>query len=662
MPNCDVLKKQYISVKKDINVRMNIWRKIPKEKPEKLSYGKELSSLLNSGIKVEEKYNLCLQEVEKMQKLIATHFDLGNDYFSDSEWWKAIEQYKEIIELDPESYKAHYNIGSAFVNQWLLENALIFYEKSVSLAVSRAQVRESQKALRNVENTIEKEKKEHANVTDDPYSYMQHYLPIIRVPEAWKKVSFVEHVPVVAIIDDGVNINHPDLTENIWVDATAPYGSSKTRNFVGDGAPDNLPSSEHGTMIAGIIGASSNNRIGISGIAKKALIMPLRVFDVEGNARENNIVRAINYAIDKWATIINLSLGQSQFQYSTKYDEVLKKAYQKWIIVVIAAGNGDVLSFNSHGVNTTVNPLSPVCNNEGRQYSFGVGSINQKWARADWSNYGACVDFFMPGENIFSTSISLFNTEYSIDYWSKTGTSFSAPMLSGIIALGYNKYGKVHPDLVYQALHKSLQAYSSGTEVVRADLYLDTLGKILEDTQKPVIPNEPTVVTHDSLSSDVDFLIQKWMIQTEKSGDYHLQLFALRQEVIALAVKMHNIYLPKNYPCQGIFLDVSAFRPNTWTCRSVELALDAGIITNNGRFFRPEDTISVSETLSILMKAGNVKIDKYSGGGYEPWQNNVIGTALDHGIIEKKNFSWPNEKITRAEMFSMARRILEKWG
>lgn len=85
------------------------------------------------------------------------------------------------------------------------------------------------------------------------------------------------------------------------------------------------------------------------------------------------------FAIKNKANIINLSLGQSQFSYSEQYDEIMRLAYENGIIVVIASGNGDVLSFKNTGINTSVNPLSPVCNNNGnRKYSIGVGSLNQE--------------------------------------------------------------------------------------------------------------------------------------------------------------------------------------------------------------------------------------------------------------------------------------------
>ena len=81
----------------------------------------------------------------------------------------------------------------------------------------------------------------------------------LSVPEAWKKVNKSKEV-IVAVIDDGININHPDLTDHIWASSDATYGSSKIKNFVGDDVPDNFPTGEHGTMISGIIAATINNQ------------------------------------------------------------------------------------------------------------------------------------------------------------------------------------------------------------------------------------------------------------------------------------------------------------------------------------------------------------------------------------------------------------------
>jgi len=125
--------------------------------------------------------------------------------------------------------------------------------------------------------------------------------------------------------------------------------------------------------------------------------MPLRVFDADGGATSDSIIKAMNYAIDNGVNIINLSLGKSQFMYDTSFDEVIKRAYNKGVVVVIAAGNGDVLAKNSSGINTTNNPLSPICNaKDNRRMIVGIGAFTQDGYRANWSNYGDCVFFFAP--------------------------------------------------------------------------------------------------------------------------------------------------------------------------------------------------------------------------------------------------------------------------
>lgn len=168
---------------------------------------------------------------------------------------------------------------------------------------------------------------------------------------------------IVAIIDDGININHPDLLDSIWVHPKAKYWDSKIIDFVWDWLPENLPVWEHGTMIAWIIWAKQNNNEWIAWISKNVVFMPLRVFDSKWNAKEENIIKAIEYAINNWANIINLSLWSTQFNYSNKYDEVIKKAFDNWVIVVIAAWNWDILSWQNTWINLTNNPISPVCNN-----------------------------------------------------------------------------------------------------------------------------------------------------------------------------------------------------------------------------------------------------------------------------------------------------------
>ncbi len=200
----------------------------------------------------------------------------------------------------------------------------------------------------------------------------------MNIPAAWRKVTNAHEV-VVAIIDDGVFFNHPDLAGKIWVNPNAPYGASKIIDCVGDGI-SKLSTGEHGTMIAGIIGAIRDNNEGVAGIAKNVKFMPLRVFGIDENATDEKIIEAMNFAIDNGANIINISLGGSQFAtYSNKFDSVIKRAHDNGIIVVIAAGNGDVLAKSQVGLNLNLNPISPVCNNQGStEYSLGVSATDKE--------------------------------------------------------------------------------------------------------------------------------------------------------------------------------------------------------------------------------------------------------------------------------------------
>ena len=190
----------------------------------------------------------------------------------------------------------------------------------------------------------------------------------------------------------------------------------------------------------------------------------------------------LNYAIENGANIINLSLWWSQFKYSKWMDEAIKKAYDRWIFVVIAWWNGDVLANHQNGVNLDINPISPVCNNKGSNYSFGVYATDREWYRTLWTNYGKCTPFFAPWEEIVSTSVAWYNKELWINYNQLNGTSFSAPIISWILALWYNKYWKIPYSVAYEALSKSTTNNAKWNSLLDANRYLNNLQSFF-DTQ-----------------------------------------------------------------------------------------------------------------------------------------------------------------------------------
>jgi subtilisin family serine protease len=667
---------QYDDVKNEVRSALETWELIPSDSSQKAAFSESLSLLLSKGVKLENDYNQCVSSLAETNKFINTYFEAWNDYFSKKEWDHAIEFYKKIVDLDSESYHAYFNIGSAYLNKKDYYSALEYYQHAYHYAHGKYQINESQGAINKLQEKTKKQKLIESAPTNDTFSHLQYYLKMLNVPEAWKKMTRSKEV-IVAVIDDGININHPDLTDNIWFDPAVNYGSNKIKNFAGDSVPDNFPTGEHGTMISGIIGATINNKIWIAGIAQNVRIMPLRVFDFKWVAREDNIIKAMYYAVDNKANIINLSLGQSQFVYSKKYDEVMRYAYEKGVIVVVAGGNGDILSYKNTWVNTTINPISPVCNNWGnKHYSIGVESLDQNWARARWSNYGSCIWFSAPGENIFSTSVSVFNKESGVDYKTESGTSFSAPMITGIIALWYNQYGYVSPDTVYASLQESLRLNDSGNYVIDAALYLDVLSKkqkiiqleqnILLLTGKNADASQNMwfagITEKDLLKlSDGDYLATFGFITKKSSRHaYKLDEFILRQEVVALATRIGSIHISDDYECRNVFSDISSNKPNSWACRTIENAYYNNIISKSESRFWPEETLTFVEAVHILMRAWDIKIQKYSGWGeLDPWKINVIWTAFNLGIVPRDFDFSPQIKATRGMVFGAARKISE---
>jgi hypothetical protein len=227
----------------------------------------------------------------------------------------------------------------------------------------------------------------------------QWALPVVGLPEAWAALPSGRTV-IVAVIDSGVCLNHPDLQGRI----VAGY------DFVDN---DNDPSDVfgHGCGVAGVIAANSNNGIGIAGVAPNAQIMPLRVLDAQGLGNYSNIASAIIYAADNGANIINLSLAGSNN--SSILEQAVAYAIARGVVVIAAAGN-----FNSP--NTFYPAAYPSV--------IAVGSVDVNLQRSSFSNYGTFVDIYAPGRDILTTSL---NGDYAFN----SGTSFAAPIVAGITAM-----------------------------------------------------------------------------------------------------------------------------------------------------------------------------------------------------------------------------------
>jgi Subtilisin-like serine proteases len=278
-------------------------------------------------------------------------------------------------------------------------------------------------------------------ISNDEYSSLQLYFKQINLPQAWGIASNRRSITV-AVIDDGVYSNHPDLKNVMWQNTDEIIGNSKdddNNGYIDDrygwdfvnNTSDVTPLGSHGTQVAGIIGAEKDNEEGIAGVNQDVKIMPLIVCASQGCM---DYSKAIRYAVDNGAEVINLSLGTVAVSgYTTSVNDAINYAYNHNVLIVTAAGNGDTIG--GQGFDLGQIPQSPVCNNDQRgDKVIGVGAVDSQNYRPQWSNYGSCIDIWAPGVDIISTAAPAYSTLGGF-YTSASGTSFSAPIVTGIVSL-----------------------------------------------------------------------------------------------------------------------------------------------------------------------------------------------------------------------------------
>ncbi len=239
---------------------------------------------------------------------------------------------------------------------------------------------------------------------DDADFSLQWALQQINAPEAWNIHTGTGNV-IIAVIDSGVDLDHPDLQANIvsgW-------------DFVND---DSQPDDDfgHGTHVAGIAAAVGNNGQGIAGVSWGAKIMPLKILDRWGSGNTHDLSQAIYYAADHGAKIINLSLGARYSSWPCDWLEVedaLNYTVNRGVLVVAAAGNDGQYGINCPGAYDQV---------------MAVGSTTSSDTRSYFSNFGPRLDIVAPGSYIYSTYPGG-------SYYSLSGTSMATPHVAGLAAL-----------------------------------------------------------------------------------------------------------------------------------------------------------------------------------------------------------------------------------
>jgi serine protease len=279
-------------------------------------------------------------------------------------------------------------------------------------------------------------------VYSDPDTLRYRHLDVIKAKEAWDINKGNEDI-IIAIVDTGIDWLHPDLADNIWTNPAEIQnngidddGNGFVDDYIGwdlgglDGNPDNDPKedrADHGTHVAGLASAVTNNEIGIASIGFNSRLMAVKTSRDDtrsdiGTALIAYGYEGILYAADNGADIINCSWGG--YNYSFAAQAVINYAIAKGALVVAAAGNDN-----------SKNKFYPA----GYSGVLSVGGTSFVDQKASWSNYGTNIDVCAPGVNIYST------WQNSPFYKSTSGTSLSSPITAGLAALVTNQFPNYSP-------------------------------------------------------------------------------------------------------------------------------------------------------------------------------------------------------------------------
>ena len=328
--------------------------------------------------------------------------------------------------------------------------------------------------------------------------YSQQWGPAFcGVDKLWSKPIINAKRPIIAILDTGVDISHPDLAPNIWTNTQESEGEDgyddDNDGFVDDvhgwdfvnNSPKMADYNSHGTHVAGIA-AAADNGVGIVGANPMALIMPITVMQSDGSGDVRTIVKGIEYAVEHGATVINMSLGMAV--YSQVLREALEHAYQTAVLVAAAGNDGKDIG------KLVIYPAA-------HSFVLGVEAIDENGNRASFSNFdpdgpifsdvktygdeeGCNYEIKAPGTDIFST---IPNGNYK----KMNGTSMATPLVAGAVSAlqmvkQYENQELLWADLLHSG-NNFETAYSMSEQQTEIELlsleWMDAEGKTVDGSE-----------------------------------------------------------------------------------------------------------------------------------------------------------------------------------
>jgi subtilisin family serine protease len=298
--------------------------------------------------------------------------------------------------------------------------------------------------------------------------YQWHYRKI-DLPDAWDITTGNDGV-MVGTVDSGIDRLHPDLFGHIAVNSAEASGfvgfdddgNGYIDDYYGwdfitnDGDPEDIFTNGHGTHVAGTIGATTNNGIGVAGVNWNVSLLACRVFDAfGGGATDLRIANAIYFLVDNGCWAINMSLGGPVYQ--PLEDVALDYAYSWNVPVIVSMGNDNAASTNFPAIHPHVLAVG------------ATDSLDRRWVwnASSGSDYGNHIGVVAPGNVIASTM------PFLIEYDTLTGTSMAAPHVTGLAALILSVRPTLSVDSLYWyiALGAEDQVGDPAEDIAGPDMY-----------------------------------------------------------------------------------------------------------------------------------------------------------------------------------------------
>lgn len=372
----------------------------------------------------------------------------------------------------------------------------------------------------------------------DPFVNNQYAIAMLDLTNAWQLSEGSSEI-MIAIIDSGIDTDHEEFVGRI-----SPLSYNSRTNLVGLSHVED--DSGHGTAVAGVIGAIKGNQKGIAGIIQHASLLIIKANNEDNSTTEvdesslfsdSSIIEGIRYATAQGADIINLSLGGKNR--NSLVENAIRDAREAGVIIVASSGNFTESNPDT-GVPVNIYPAS-------YEGVISVGSINSNQILSTFSMYSDMLDVVAPGESIVTTGMN--NT-----YITASGTSFSAPMVSGVIGLMISYLeGVSDDDIMNKLINTATDLGIEGYDIYHGNGLIDAYQAMLVNfVTVSFETNGGTLISDMNVAKDISFYVNSptktgYTFEGWYLDSLFTQPFEMGVETISSPITLYAQFLPNSY-------------------------------------------------------------------------------------------------------------------